>query len=1106
MSSNCDIGHPLVRDGRSQRQRHLRTLMPDYVKVDERSINDLIAFTETYSDWINYYDDRDKKSGDWRDFFDRGFEKTWRITVEVIEELRKQQLPETVLTVLETLRGPVYKEWQPLATKLSAALTKSDFEKYEETILEIASYPELNADLTPHYALFIVFLELFSYAQEHLNQMTQRHLDFYYQQALQLKRKAPVPDQVHVVFELAKNVKSHLVKKQVGLKGGKDVLGKPLTYHTDKDIVVNRAEVKELKTIYRAEYASATAQQGVYAASKANSADGKGAELKGTPPSWPTFGEDQKKGGVIKLTTMERARIGFGIASPLFYLKEGERTITVDFTISGGAFGAQQFLVDYTGENGWVQRRGAVTLAAGSSKLEFTLDESYAPVVAYNEEIHKSGYGQTLPMIRFTLRDNNNYVQQDLHTLATNQVVVTVDVKGVKDLVLQNDLAALDPTKPFEPFGPRPSLESAFYVGCDEAFSKPISEFYLDFKWLGDLNQLYHIYSAVYTPAAIRTPAFTAHVEVLAKGDWALRNSTYKFLEMTGAAAQTNKITVGLNAFQERYEKGYTGESRFDEFEHGLKRGFVRMVLKSPKPGERILGLVNKLEAFGHSQFPQIYAKEAIRQSRLPNTIPPTAVNLPKEPYTPKVQSMTLNYKASETIALGTARSGLGAYQSTNSRFMNIGPFGGWETHPYLTSLATDGASAEVMIFPSYNLEEGALYIGVENLQAPQNLTLLFQLLEGSGDPTVGGTPKVKWSYLRYNSWQSFENKDVLSDSTDDLTTSGIVELSVSDKIRNGNNRVNKDLFWIRATSEKTKLHSRVISVQTQAVRATFKNDGNDPNHLSTPLPAKSISKLLEKQSEIKSLEQPYVSFNGKREEGDAAFYTRVSERLRHKNRAITLWDYEQLVLDAFPEVYKVKCLNHTDVDKNLAPGHVTLVVIANVRNKNNANPLRPLASVNLLTRIKNQLDQLNSGFTKLHVELPLFEEIEVDFKVKFRKGTDQGYAEKKLNKEIVAFLSPWAFKAGEDIAFNGTIYKSSIINFVEERSYVDFVTCFKMYHYKTGSNTPDEVEEVTASKPRALLVSVAEHKIEEEKISVDGECECETNVVSERPLNKACN
>ena len=57
----------------------------------------------------------------------------------------------------------------------------------------------------------------------------------------------------------------------------------------------------------------------------------------------------------------------------------------------------------------------------------------------------------------------------------------------------------------------------------------------------------------------------------------------------------------------------------------------------------------------------------------------------------------------------------------------------------------------------------------------------------------------------------------------------------------------------------------------------------------------------------------------------------RISERLRHKGRAITRFDYERITLEQFPEIWKVKCINHTlglanttyQKDLELAPGFV---------------------------------------------------------------------------------------------------------------------------------------------------------------------------------------
>ena len=58
----------------------------------------------------------------------------------------------------------------------------------------------------------------------------------------------------------------------------------------------------------------------------------------------------------------------------------------------------------------------------------------------------------------------------------------------------------------------------------------------------------------------------------------------------------------------------------------------------------------------------------------------------------------------------------------------------------------------------------------------------------------------------------------------------------------------------------------------------------------------------------------PFISKEAKPSRSEALeYYRRISERLRHKNRAITSWDYEQIILENFPEVFKVKCLNSTN-------------------------------------------------------------------------------------------------------------------------------------------------------------------------------------------------
>jgi hypothetical protein len=137
------------------------------------------------------------------------------------------------------------------------------------------------------------------------------------------------------------------------------------------------------------------------------------------------------------------------------------------------------------------------------------------------------------------------------------------------------------------------------------------------------------------------------------------------------------------------------------------------------------------------------------------------------------------------------------------------------------------------------------------------------------------------------------------------------------------------------------------------------------------------------------------------------------------------------------------------------------------------------------LNNISDYLKGIISPFVKLHVKNPQFEEIQLDFKVKFNDFVDEPFFTKQLSDEIEQFLTPWAFGNKKEISFGGKIYKSALINFVEERPYVDYVTCFKMYRFINRTDLPKDVEEAEGSTARSILVSYFDeenhikHKIE---------------------------
>jgi hypothetical protein len=300
-------------------------------------------------------------------------------------------------------------------------------------------------------------------------------------------------------------------------------------------------------------------------------------------------------------------------------------------------------------------------------------------------------------------------------------------------------------------------------------------------------------------------------------------------------------------------------------------------------------------------------------------------------------------------------------------------------------------------------------------------------MAEGTGNTDLK-PPALDWYYLGDGEWKLLPEYSLASDSTYNLQTTGILQLSLPERTEGNARLFDCDAgYWLCATATgDTRSFPRLIEIQSNAVTA----QGDES------LPAGTITKLSEKIPAIRKVHQPEPSRGGKAAEDEPAFFTRVSERLRHKARAITNWDYERLVLEQFAEVYKVKCLNDYR-DGKFARGHVTLVPICT-----------PRASFVLLREIEQYLGSRASTFVKVHAVNPLLSKILIVCQVKFRKGQDKGWALQKLDEDLIAYLSPWLGGDPGRISFTSRIYASSVISFIDRLPYVEYTEGLEMRQY----------------------------------------------------------
>lgn len=63
------IDQSILNDGITQDERRLEALMPDFIKIDERDIADMLRFATELSSQFNYYNVNNQIEGTWEDFF-----------------------------------------------------------------------------------------------------------------------------------------------------------------------------------------------------------------------------------------------------------------------------------------------------------------------------------------------------------------------------------------------------------------------------------------------------------------------------------------------------------------------------------------------------------------------------------------------------------------------------------------------------------------------------------------------------------------------------------------------------------------------------------------------------------------------------------------------------------------------------------------------------------------------------------------------------------------------------------------------------------------------------------------------------------------------------
>jgi hypothetical protein len=445
---------------------------------------------------------------------------------------------------------------------------------------------------------------------------------------------------------------------------------------------------------------------------------------------------------------------------------------------------------------------------------------------------------------------------------------------------------------------------------------------------------------------------------------------------------------------------------------------------------------------------------------------PIDGLGLPNEPYTPTIKAIEMDYHAVAEVK-----------DKDKDKDKDIDLI---HLYPFENTSKTEQIDLGPTLFPTFT-DEGTLFIGLDKATPGANLQLLFQFAEATAD-SESPRAEIDWYYLVDNRWQPLRTGfEIVSDATDGMTRSGIVKISLPRDFSNVGNTLmpppaaGDPLYWLKVSAPQfTAAVAELFGVHAQAALTTYKTlPGSDADRSGTPLGPGAIGKPLLPDFRIKTVQQPYESFGGQASEAGGHFNIRVSEYLRHKGRGVDLFDFEHLVLEAFPMIFKCKCINHTiglyaheyRRDLEVSPGFITVAVVPDLNKLKAGEALEPKVPISLLDDIKAFLKERMSPFARLQVKNPRYEKIGVTIKVRFQQGRDENYYSAQLQTDLTHFFSPWYLGDSDKISFGQTVAYSDVIGFVENLDYIDFISALEL---RDSEGTPRK--EIVPLTARSIL------------------------------------
>ncbi|OCA54281.1 hypothetical protein [Photorhabdus namnaonensis] len=359
-----------------------------------------------------------------------------------------------------------------------------------------------------------------------------------------------------------------------------------------------------------------------------------------------------------------------------------------------------------------------------------------------------------------------------------------------------------------------------------------------------------------------------------------------------------------------------------------------------------------------------------------------------------------------------------------------------------------------------------ALYLGFTNVLPGQTLSLYWQL---EGFKALN----LSWFYLNQsNTWSSLDK--LVDDQTHNLFDQGIWRTLLPQDASNQATLMPTGRYWLKAEithQAESQDYPRIKGILYNAATATLINaELVETDHFINGLPADSITQPVNALVAIDSVNQPWVSWNGRPKETEQAFMTRVSTRLSHRNRVLSWDNIVTLLKEQFVSLFDVKYPSASELTKIPAPKEQQLIAIPDSRYKDNDDALRPTLSPARLEEMVKWISQLSSPWTTIKIDNPTYVNVDVSYQVAFISGVNPDYGHHQLQQQLSRIYMPWAEDTAIGVTLGNRIDYYQLLATIQQSPLVERVTNLTL---KKSSQTAGAVGDSVEAADNEVLILV---------------------------------